>query len=210
MRIYDVSVGISPQMPVWPGDPPVKLERMREIAKGANANVSRLECGVHVGTHVDAPSHFIDGAATVETLSMELLNGEAYVVDLPEADVLDAEAIESAGIPPQARRVLFKTRNSEFWPGEGSEFRTDFVAVDKSGAEWLVKNGLELVGIDYLSIAPFKQSRPTHRALLEAEVVVIEGLDLSEVESGRYILHCLPLKLIGSDGAPARAILEAE
>jgi arylformamidase len=207
MRIYDVSVGISPQMPVWPGDSPVRVERVREIAKGANANVSRLECGVHVGTHVDAPSHFIDGAATVETLSLDLLNGEAYVADLPEAEVLDAETLESAGIPPGARRVLFKTRSSEFWPGEGSEFRADFVGVDKSGAEWLVKEEVRLVGIDYLSIAPYKQSRPTHRVLLEAGVVVVEGLDLSVVESGHYTLHCLPLKLIGSDGAPARAIL---
>jgi len=207
MRIYDVSVGISPQMPVWPGDPPVSLKRVSEIAKGANANVSRLECGVHIGTHVDAPSHFIDGAPDVETLSMKVLNGRAYVVDLPEADVLDAETLEEAGIPPRTRRLLFKTRNSEFWPSEGSEFRTDFVGVDRSGAEWLVKKGVQLVGIDYLSIAPYKQSRPTHRVLLNAGVVVIEGLDLSQVSRGRYTLHCLPLKLMGSDGAPARAIL---
>jgi len=207
MRIYDVSVGISPQMPVWPGDPPVTLKRVSEIAKGANANVSRLECGVHIGTHVDAPSHFIDGAPDVETLSMKVLNGRAYVVDLPEADVLDAETLEEAGIPPRTRRLLFKTRNSEFWPSEGSEFRTDFVGVDRSGAEWLVKKGVQLVGIDYLSIAPYKQSRPTHRVLLNAGVVVIEGLDLSQVSRGRYTLHCLPLKLMGSDGAPARAIL---
>jgi arylformamidase len=207
VRIYDVSVGISPQIPVWPGDPPVKLERTREIAKGANANVSRLEIGVHVGTHVDAPSHFIDGAPTVETLSMKTLNGRAYVIDLPEAEVLDAKTLEEAGIPPRTRRVLFKTRNSEFWPSEGSEFRPDFVAVDKSGAEWLVKKGVQLVGIDYLSIAPYKQSRPTHRVLLDAGVVVIEGLDLREVSRGRYKLHCLPLKITGSDGAPARVIL---
>jgi arylformamidase len=207
MRIYDVSVGISPQMPVWPGDPPVTLKRVSEIAKGANANVSRLECGVHIGTHVDAPSHFIDGAPAVETLSLKTLNGRAYVVDLPEAEVLDAATLEAAGIPPRTRRLLFKTRNSEFWPSEGSEFRTDFVGVDRSGAEWLVKKGVQLVGIDYLSIAPYKQSRPTHRVLLNAGVVVIEGLDLSQVSRGRYTLHCLPLKLMGSDGAPARAIL---
>jgi arylformamidase len=194
-------------MPVWPGDPPVTLKRVSEIAKGANANVSRLECGVHIGTHVDAPSHFIDGAPDVETLSLKVLNGRAYVIDLWQADVLDAETLDAAGIPPRTRRLLFKTRNSEFWPSEGSEFRTDFVGVDRSGAEWLVKKGVQLVGIDYLSIAPYKQSRPTHRVLLNAGVVVIEGLDLSQVSHGRYTLHCLPLKLMGSDGAPARAIL---
>ena len=207
MRVYDISVSITPEMPVWPGDPPVTLRRVSEIAKGANANVSRLECGVHIGTHVDAPSHFIDGAPDVETLSLKTLNGRAYVIDLMQADVLDAETLDAAGIPPRTRRVLFKTRNSEFWPSEGSEFRTDFVGVDRSGAEWLVKKGVQLVGIDYLSIAPYKQSRPTHRVLLNAGVVVIEGLDLSQVPRGRYTLHCLPLKLMGSDGAPARAIL---
>ncbi len=210
MRIYDVSVGISPQIPVWPGDPPVKLERMREIAKGASANVSRLEIGVHVGTHVDAPSHFVDGAGTVEMLPMELLNGEAIVAELPEAEVLDAQTLESAGIPPGTHRLLLKTRNSKIWPTDGGEFRTDFVGVDKSGAEWLVQRGVQLVGIDYLSIAPYKQSRPTHRVLLKAGIVVVEGLDLRAVESGHYTLHCLPLKLLGSDGAPARAILVAD
>jgi arylformamidase len=210
MRIYDVSVGISPQMPVWPGDSAVKLERVREIAKGANANVSRLECGVHVGTHVDAPSHFIDGAATVETLSLKVLNGTAFVVDLSHAGVLDAPTLESADIPQGTHRLLLKTRNSEFWPGEGSEFKTDFVGVDESGAAWLVQRGVQLVGIDYLSIAPYKQSRPTHRVLLEADVVVVEGLDLRAVEGGHYTLYCLPLKLLGSDGAPARTILVAD
>jgi len=208
--MYDVSVGISPDMPVWPGDSPVKLERVREIAKGANANVSRLECGVHVGTHVDAPSHFIEGAATVETLSLDVLNGMAYVADLPQAEVLDAATLASASIPPSTRRVLFKTRNSGFWPGGGSEFRTDFAAVDESGAEWLVRIGIQLVGIDYLSIAPYQRSGPTHRVLLDAGVVILEGLDLRNVECGEYRLHCLPLKLIGGDGAPARVILEEE
>jgi arylformamidase len=194
-------------MPVWPGDPPVRLERVREIAKGDNANVSHLECGVHIGTHVDAPSHFIEGAATVETLSLKLLNGRAHVIDMTDVDVLDAQALNAAGIPPRTRRVLFKTRNSGFWASEGGDFRADFVGVDSSGAEWLVRKGVQLVGIDYLSIAPYKQSRPTHSILLEAGIVVIEGLDLSSVGRGRYTLHCLPLKLMGSDGAPARAIL---
>ncbi|MGD8812880.1 MAG: cyclase family protein [Anaerolineales bacterium] len=207
MRIYDVSVGISPQMPVWPGDPPVKLERVREIAQGANSNVSHLTCGVHVGTHVDAPSHFLEGAPSVETLSMKALNGRAYVVDLPDAEVLDAATLEASGIPPRTRRVLFKTRNSEYWTRPDHEFQKDFVAVDRSGAEWLVQKGVQLVGIDYLSIAPYGESRPTHRVLLTAGVVVVEGLDLSQVSRGRYTLHCLPLKLMGSDGAPARAIL---
>jgi arylformamidase len=206
MRIYDVSVGISPQLPVWPGDPPVELERVRAIASGANANVSRLGCGVHTGTHVDAPLHFIDGAAGVESLPLRLLTGRAYVVHLPAAKVIDEATLEKAGLPPRTRRILFRTRNSEIWAREKS-FQKDFVAVDASGARWLVKRGVQLVGVDYLSVAPFGHSKETHRALLEAGVVVIEGLDLSRVTQGRYSLYCLPLKLMGSDGAPARAIL---
>ncbi len=207
MRVYDISVGISPEMPVWPGDPPVRLERVEHIAQGANANVSRLDCGVHTGTHVDAPLHFVDGAAPVDRLPLKVLTGRAYVVDLRRATVLDAATLEASDIPPRTRRILFRTRNSEYWARKGSEFQTDFVAVDPSGAEWLVRKGVQLVGIDYLSIAPYKRSKETHRILLEKGVVVVEGLDLSGVSQGRYTLYCLPLKLIGSDGAPARAIL---
>ncbi len=206
MRIYDVTVGISPQLPVWPGDPPVQLERMQAIASGANANVSRLACGVHTGTHVDAPLHFIDGASGVDSLPLKLLTGRAYVVNLPSAKVIDEATLEAAGLPPRTRRVLFRTRNSELWTKEKS-FQTNFVAVDASGARWLVKKGVQLVGVDYLSVAPYGQSKETHRVLLEAGVVVIEGLDLSRVTQGRYSLYCLPLKLMGSDGAPARVIL---
>jgi arylformamidase len=206
MRIYDISVGISPQLPVWPGDPPVELERVKTIASGANANASRLGCGVHIGTHVDAPLHFIDGAAGVESLPLKLLTGRAYVVYLPAAKVIDEATLEKAGLPPRTRRVLFRTRNSEIWAREKA-FQKDFVAVDASGARWLVKKGVQLVGMDYLSVAPYGQSKETHRTLLEAGVVVIEGLDLSQVTQGRYSLYCLPLKLMGSDGAPARAIL---
>jgi arylformamidase len=206
MRIYDVSVGISPQMPVWPGDPAVQLERVESIASGDNANVSRLTCGVHTGTHVDAPLHFIDGAAPIESLSLKLLTGRAYVVNLPSARVIDEGTLEAAGLPPRTRRVLFRTRNSELWANEKT-FQTSFVAVDASGARWLVKKGVQLIGVDYLSVAPYGQSKETHRILLEAGVVVIEGLDLSRVTQGRYSLYCLPLKLMGSDGSPARVIL---
>jgi len=207
MRIYDLTVGISPGLPVWPGDPPVILERVKNIAEGANANVSRLECGVHTGTHVDAPLHFIDGAPGIDSLSLKVLTGRAYVIDLRNAQVLDAATLEASEIPPRTRRILFKTRNSAMWARQEKEFQTDFVAVEASGAEWLVRKGVQLVGVDYLSVAPYGNSRPTHRILLEAGVAVVEGLDLSQVSQGRYALYCLPLKLVGSDGAPARVIL---
>ena len=207
MRIYDISLAITPTMPVWPGDPPVQLELVHRIADGANANASRLACGVHTGTHVDAPFHFIEGAGTVEAMPLEILSGPAYVADLSSADVIDVPALRRARIPPRTRRVLFKTRNSRLWESDDRTFHRDFVAVNAEGASWLVERGVKLVGVDYLSVAPFGNSRPTHRILLEAEVVIVEGLNLAAVRGGRYTLHCLPLKLAGSDGAPARAIL---
>ena len=207
MRVYDISLGISPDMLVWPGDPPVVLERVKHISQGANSNFSRLAFGVHVGTHVDAPVHFIDGGQGVDKLPLRVLNGRAYVVHLPKVDLLDEGALQEAGIPPRTRRVLFRTRNSELWARGERQFQEDFVAIDASGASWLVRKGVQLIGVDYLSVAPYGQSRKTHRILLENGVVVVEGLDLSEVAQGRYTLHCLPLKLVDSDGAPARAIL---
>jgi arylformamidase len=207
MRIYDISVGISPELPVWPGDPPVMLDRVQSLDKGADANVSRLAFGVHVGTHVDAPLHFVPGGRSVESIPLKRLIGRAYVVHLGKASVIDARVLEKAGIPPRTKRVLFRTQNSGFWGSRDPKFRKDFVAVDASGAEWLVRRGVHLVGVDYLSVAPFENGTPTHRILLEAGVVVLEGLDLREVRQGRYTLYCLPLKLVGCEGAPARAIL---
>jgi arylformamidase len=207
MRIYDISVGIRGDMPVWPGDSPVELERVASIAWGANSNISRLACGVHIGTHIDAPLHFIDGAPAIEALPLKVLTGSATVVHLPRAQVLDGPTLAKAKIPPRTRRLLFRTRNSRYWARGERTFREDFVGIDASGAEWLVRRGVQLVGVDYLSVAPFGKSRPTHEILLGAGVVVVEGLDLSRVPAGRYTLCCLPIKLVGSDGAPARAIL---
>jgi arylformamidase len=194
-------------MPVWPGDPAVRLDRVASIAQGAHANVSSLSCGVHVGTHVDAPVHFLEGAPSVEAMPLDALIGRAFVADLRRATRIDAEALDKARIPPRVQRILFRTRNSEFWRRGEKTFQTGFVAVDASGAEWLVRRKVRLVGVDYLSVAPYKDSRPTHQILLGAGVVILEGVDLSRVPSGAYQLYCLPMKLVGSDGAPARAVL---
>lgn len=206
MRTYDITVTISPNLPTWPGDPGVELQRVEKIEDGSNANVSRVDMGVHTGTHVDAPYHFLQDGITVDQIDLSLLTGRAYVLHLPEVDVITAPVLEDAQIPPRTRRVLFKTRNSDYWAKE-EVFQTDFVGLSEDGAEYLVRRGVKLVGMDYLSIAPYKKSRPTHEKLLAAGVVIVEGLDLSEVSQGRYTLYCLPLKIAKSDGAPARAIL---
>ncbi len=211
MKFWDISVPLSADLPVWPGDPKVSIERTSRIEDGANANVSRLDIGVHTGTHVDAPFHFLPGATTIESLSLEKMIGPVQVVRVPDDfSVITADIIHVCGIKPETRRVLFKTVSSTFWIKYGSQFRTEFVGIDESGAKELVSRDIQLVGTDYLSVSPFKQSRPTHEAFLKASVILLEGLDLTEVEPGDYNLICLPLKIKGSDGAPARAVLTRE
>ncbi len=206
MRIYDVSLTISPQLVTWPGDPPVTLTRASSIAQGAAANVSRLDAGVHTGTHVDAPLHFIDGAPAVEAMSLEKLIGPCLVV---EADPAGSELGTDDLPATKHTRILFKTRNSQKWVNPQREFDKGFVAVGLVLAQRLVAEGKVLVGVDYLSVEPFAApaAHPVHVTLLQAGIVVVEGLNLSEVEAGEYDLVCLPLKLAGSDGAPARAVL---
>lgn len=207
MRIYDITLTLSPELVVWPGDHRIVLERRKKIEEGAHDNVSRIEMSVHTGTHVDAPYHFIAAGEGAEKLSLKVLTGRAYVLHLPDVDEITGAILEHADIPPRTRRLLLRTRNSESWARNVKEFQKDFVGISPDGAQYLVKRGVKLVGIDYLSIAPYQRSEQTHVILLEAGIVVVEGLDLSRVSQGRYTLYCLPLKLAGSDGAPARAIL---
>src|SRR5919108_3411554 len=197
-EIIDISVPIRPGMVTYPGDPDVTLERVLSIADGGVVNLSRLDFGVHTGTHVDAPVHFIDGAPAAESLPLDVLIGPASVLDLTATTRLDAAAFEHVAL---AERVLLKTRNSELWNRE--TFAEDFLALTEDGARPLVEGGVRLVGIDYLSIG----DEAAHEALLGAGIVAIEGLDLRGVELGEYQLVCAPLKLVGSDGAPARVLL---
>ena len=208
MKIFDISLTISPSMPVWPGDPLIELELIDSMDNGAHANVSRLSAGVHIGTHIDAPHHFMNDGRTIEQLPLEVLTGRCYVVQLPDGvEAITAEALEGMSLPKGVKRILFGTSNSRFWSHGETEFQEDFVAVTEDGAQWLVDHGFQLVGVDYLSVAPYGDSVPTHRILLQAGVIVVEGLDLSAVPRGFYDLYCLPLKLLGAEGAPARAIL---
>ncbi|HKY55411.1 MAG TPA: cyclase family protein [Anaerolineales bacterium] len=208
MTIHDISLTISPALPTWPGDPPLELELIESMNQGAHANVTRMSSAVHLGTHVDAPHHFLNDGRTVESLSLDVLTGPCYVTQLPDGiDAITSEVLERSEISGDMKRVLFGTRNSHLWAKAESKFQTDFVAITEDGAEWLVERGIQLVGVDYLSVAPYGDSVPTHTVLLKAGVVVVEGLNLSQVMRGFYDLYCLPLKIAGSDGAPARAIL---
>ena len=212
MPIYDVTVPLRNELPTWPGDPAVQITDYRSLSDGDSANVTALNIGAHTATHVDAPAHFIEGAAKVDSLDLNVLIGEAEVVAVPE----DHRAIDNefvlAHCSPGAKRILFKTRNSAFWSEPKPEFRTDFTYLDLEAAQTLAHRGAKLVGIDYLSIEKFhSEKNETHLALLSHGVVIVEGLNLSDVPAGKYELICLPLRLQSNkgDGAPARVVLRA-
>ena len=206
MTWRDISVPLRSGMVTFTGDPQVLLERVVAMSAGASCNISRLDFGVHSGTHVDAPGHFIDGAVGIEGVDLDALMGPAVVIDARSVNGhLDAEAVAGLAIPPGTERLLFRSRNSELWAKPG--FDSSFAGLTEDGARQLIARGIRLVGADYLSIAPFGDPVPTHVALLQAGVVIVEGLDLRGIETGAYELACLPLLIPGSDGGPARAAL---
>jgi arylformamidase len=208
MKIIDITMPLSASTPTWPGDEPVRIEKRSSMDAGAQDNVSRLACSVHAGTHVDAPHHFLNDHRTVEQLPLEILVGKATVAEIPGtvARVTENDLAELK-LPPGTTRLLLKTRNSHPGYGHEASFRKDFVGITAAAADWLVEHGIQLIGIDYLSIAPFKESLPIHTNLLKAGIIILEGLDLCHVQAGDYDLFCLPLKLTGADGSPARVIL---
>ena len=189
-------------MVTYPGDPEVRLERVKSMGAGDSYNLSRLDLGLHSGTHVDAPLHFLDGGADVPSLPLDVLLGPAVVMDaLAVEGKLDARALDGLDLPAGAERVLFKTTNSALWARDA--FAESFVALAEDGARALVERRVRLVGIDYLSIG----DEGVHQALLGAGVVVIESLDLRRVEPGEYQLVCAPVRIAGAEGAPARTLL---
>ncbi len=204
-KIYDLSVSIYPGMLTWVDDPGVTLTQTASIKNGDAYNLSRLVCSSHTGTHIDAPYHFTREGKTVDRLSLHDLIGEALVVQIDADDKITAEALRDVDFR-KYKRILFKTRNSELL--KSKEFNREYVALDYSAAELLVKNNVRVVGIDYLSIEAFEtEEHPVHKLLTENEVIIIETVDLSEVEPGAYFMVALPLKLKGCDGAPARVVL---
>jgi arylformamidase len=210
MRIYDISVPLSRNTPTYPGDPKLELEDWHSLDKGDSSNVTFMRFGAHSGTHVDAPAHFIPGGSPVESLKLEKLIGKAQLIEVPsDCECID-ESLVKREVARTTRRVLFKTKNSTFWTTGSSEFRTDYAYISPEAATLLVDMGIELVGIDYLSVEKFKSNCfQTHLRLLSKGVVIVEGLNLSEVSAGEYELICLPLRIAdgSGDGAPARAVL---
>ena len=205
MKLIDVSVPLDAQLPTYPHNTPFSLEPIKRIARGDSSNVSTLHMSAHTGTHVDAPRHFFDAGAGTEALPLELLVGRARVIQIDSRAGIAAENLEPIDLSDDIR-VLIKTHNSRLWGSP--DFHADYVGVTESGATHLVEHGIKVVGVDYLSVEPFKTpGAPAHHVLLGAGTIVIEGLDLRDVEPGIYDMFCLPLRVVGSDGAPARVVL---
>ncbi|MFQ5837600.1 MAG: cyclase family protein [Thermoplasmata archaeon] len=205
MRFIDVSMALGPDTPIYPGDSPFSKLDVRRMEGGDRLNLSEIRMGAHTGTHVDAPRHFIRGGKGIDDLPADAFSGPATVLDLSQVvDSITREDIAGSDIR-EGDVVLLRTRNSDRL---GPVFHEDYVYLSEAGAQHFVGLGVKAVGIDYLSIEGFGvRGFPVHRLLLEEDIGIIEGLDLSRVEAGRYWLLCLPMKVGGGDGAPARAVL---
>jgi len=203
----DISIPLRDGMVHWPNDPPISIKRIQDIEQGATANLSTISMGAHSGTHVDAPIHFIRQGKGIDHIPLDTLVGKARVIEIKDQESITPEELASHR-PRRGERILFKTRNtSEVWRKD--DFVEDFVFISDAAADFLVNRGIRLVGVDYLSVGSFKHGGSyVHKTLLSSGIWIIEGLKLSDVTPGKYDLICLPLRIVGGDGAPARAILK--
>ncbi len=208
MIFHDVSVTISEDLPVWPGDPGISLKLKSSIAGGDTANVTQIKMGAHTGTHIDAPYHFEPNGKTVDQLPIDVLIGPCRVIEMLDVEgAIGPSALEKVDLGG-AVRILFKTKNSEWWKNGEKEFQKNYIYISEQGAKFLIARGVKLLGIDYLSVDRFDSpDQATHHLLLRNQVIIIEGLNLNDVSFGDYELIALPLKLKGSDGGPARVVL---
>ncbi|HEY3332852.1 MAG TPA: cyclase family protein [Capsulimonadaceae bacterium] len=213
MSLIDISLNLNSSLVTWKGeDAGLRLRWVDQFGIDGSENcTSEVRFGSHLGTHLDAPLHFIPGGGTVDQISPDVLVGGCYVADLmsfsnPEITV---EALDAASIPSGTRRLLLKTANSANRLLNDSQFHDEFVAIGPDAAQWIVAQGIALVGVDYLSVgsATTGNGSEVHRALLGAGIVAVEGLNLTNVAPGPYTLICLPLKVVGAEGAPVRALL---
>jgi arylformamidase len=204
----DVSLTLKANMVHWPTDPPFFIERVRDMDKGDTVNLSKITMGAHSGTHVDAPVHFIKGAKGVDQIPIDLLTGPARIIEIADTDTIEEKELAGRSIK-KGERILLRTRNSINKLLHKDAFIEDFVYLEKDAAEFLITCGIKTLGIDYLSVGGYKKDGPDiHRMLLGAGILIIEGLDLTEALPGLYDMICLPVKILDSDGAPARVIVK--
>ncbi|MHA1731890.1 MAG: cyclase family protein [Promethearchaeota archaeon] len=209
IRVYDISPALGEKLPVWPGDARVSANFLHRFENGDRNRLSELHMGTHSGSHLDAPAHFLPEGKFIDELPLDRFMGACEVVGVDSEVEISVEDVRTGlGRDPKAgEKILFKTRNSEAW-ARGPTFFEEFVALSHGAARYLAEKGVGLVGVDYLSVEKYKSPVPVvHRTLAEAGVVNLEGLDLSRVKPGSYFLVALPLKLVGLEGSPVRAIL---
>ncbi len=205
MKLIDVSVPLDANLPTYPGNAPFSLETIKWIARGESSNVSTIHMSAHAGTHVDAPRHFFEGAPGADALPLEMLIGRARVIEVTSRKGIGPHDLSDVDLSEDVR-VLIKTHNSRFWGSP--EFHKEYLGVTEAGAKHLIEHGIKVIGVDYLSIEEFKKAgAPAHHVLLGGGTIVIEGLNLRDVEPGVYEMFCLPLRIVGADGAPARVVL---
>jgi arylformamidase len=205
MKLIDVTVPLDANLPSYPGNTPFSLEAIKRIARGDSSNVSSLHMSAHAGTHVDAPRHFIDQASGADAIPLEMLIGRTRVIEVTSRKGVGPDELSAVDLAEDVR-VLIKTANSRFWGTP--EFHPEYVGVTEAGARYVVDHGIKLLGVDYLSVEEFKKpGAPAHHVLLGGGTIVIEGLNLRDVEPGVYEMFCLPLRIVGADGAPARVVL---
>jgi arylformamidase len=205
MKLIDISVPLDGKLPTYPNNTPFEIEPTKRIAEGGSSNVSSLRLSAHTGTHVDAPRHFFDSGPGTEALPLDMLVGRARVIEVTSRRSITADDLAAFNLSEDVR-LLIKTSNSRLWASP--EFHADYVGVDESAARYLVDHGVKVVGVDYLSVEVFRTAgAPAHHVLLGAGTIVIEGLNLLDVEPGVYDMYCLPLPIVGCDGAPARVVL---
>lgn len=211
MKIIDITIPLSERTPVWEGDKGISIDRVAKIEEGSDFNVSRIELGVHAGTHIDGPFHLINDGNTVDQIPLETLIGEVQVVQISaEYDVINEKCLKQINLDPTVDRILFKTSNSDYWENDPYSFNRKYVALNTDGAQYLADLGIRLVGVDYFSVSAYDDLISPHVILLERRIVLLENIDLRQAVPGIYTLICLPIKLIGTDGAPVRAVLMTE
>ena len=205
-RWYDISTTISSELPVWPAFEPPRIEPIKRLAQGGSSNVSKLTMATHTSSHVDAPLHCFDGATSVDELPLELLIGEAYVVDMTGIDLADVEDFEALAIPEGVERLVIKTGASRVWE-DGKTLDQPEPTFTLDAAHWILDRGIRLLVVDGMSVGRGPEGDTVHKIFLRAGVPVVECLNLTAVQAGRYELVCMPLKLKRTDGAPARVAL---
>ena len=207
MKIIDISILIDDKLPLWPGSALLEVNKISSISKGDEVNETRVSMNMHTGTHIDAPLHFVKNGKAIDSLPLDIFIGSVFVAEIKDVKEITADDINKLDIPKETTRILFKTSNSKLWESGVQEFQKDYVGLDESAAKWLADNNIRLVRVDYLSVTKFDNATEIHKILLKNQIALLEGIDLSKVETGEYQLICLPLKIKDIEATPVRAVL---